>query len=482
MGLRVKIKLIASIAFVLLTILHAQPAAAIEKLIRTLGPKGSMINVTQSQMVKEKSAGHIMGRGASISAPPLEDAHLLRANAPSCNWGGDICGQSMNIYTGGLSVISAQEFANFLKSLTQHAKAYASILAVKTVCPQCENIMTWLQEQAAFFNGLTIEGCETMKLLAGGMQTAADSAGKYMRQKGLLDSGQKKDMAALQQEAAKDSDNSEAGLPEGGENILGDNWNLVWKALSTRASKASSKTDVQFKEFMMSLTGSVISKKKGGRFDPEYLPSLIDGDSLKEYMGIEKKSKAMQVYKCDKTVECLNPFPIVPAFDESLTIKSKIYKLVASMMKKILFDGKRDFTDDEIVLDQMSSIDLLAIMEQNLAEYGYTKKNDQNNNSKFNFYLNESILNAICYDVVVEYLSKLINEARRAVAEMEELQVADRGKVFEKFENRCRELIEMLMNEKINATRIANNSLDLNEKQEHSKIRQLRRAYKGLKK
>ncbi|MCP3852751.1 MAG: hypothetical protein GY694_21370, partial [Gammaproteobacteria bacterium] len=296
----------------------------------------------------------------------------------------------------------------------------------------------------------------------------------------LLNNAETKDLAATQRKASQNSDNSEEGLPKGSESILGDNWNLVWKALSTRASNESAKKDIQFKEFMMSLTGTIISKKVGGKMIPSRKKSLVDKKNLKVYMGIEKNSKAVKVYKCDTADKCLNPYGVPPKLDENITIKSKIDKLISSMMKKILLDGSKDFNSDELVLDQMSSIDIIAIMEQNLTEYGYKKEGDKVS-TKFEFYINESISKAICYDVVVEYLSKLVSETRRAVAEMEPQQIADYGKIFDKFEQDCRDLIEMLRDEKINATRIANNSLRLNENLEHGKNRQFKRGYKGLK-
>ncbi|MCP3850433.1 MAG: hypothetical protein GY694_09385, partial [Gammaproteobacteria bacterium] len=478
--INIRVKIITLLVLFLVNSLSVNVYAGLEKLISTLGPKGSMVNVTQTRVIKEKEAGHIMGGSASVSTPPLEDAHLLRAEAPSCNWGGGPCEQGGDIFAGGLSVITADEFTTFLKSLTQHAKAYASILAIKTVCPHCEDIMTWLQEQAAFFNKFTIDGCETMKLMAGGMQTAADSAGKYLRESVLLNNAETKDLAATQRKASQNSDNSEAGLPKGSESILGDNWNLVWKALSTRASDEKAKKDIQFKEFMMSLTGTIISKKVGGKMIPSRKKSLVDKDKLQEYMGIKEKTKKTTLYKCDTADKCLNPYEVTPELNKETTIKNKIDKLISSMMKKILLDGSKDFNSDELVLDQMSSIDIIAIMEQNLTEYGYKNKGDQES-TNYEFYINESISKAICYDVVAEYLSKLVDETRRAVAEMEPQQIADYGKIFDKFEQECRELIEMLRSEKINATRIANNSLRLNENLEHGKNRQLKRGYKGLK-
>ncbi|NRB10876.1 MAG: conjugal transfer protein TraH [Rickettsiaceae bacterium] len=469
---KVKLKvrcLLVLFTLIAASLLNSRADAGVAKLMKTLSPKGSMINVTKNRIVHEKEAGHIFGGGASVSSPRIDDLHLLRAESPSCNWGGDICNQSKDLYFGGLSFVKNAELGKFLKSLANAAQSYGTILAVKTVCPQCEDIMTWLQERVQDINSLNIEGCQLARHLAGGMQVVADSAGETLRKHSLFSRGDRSDMNALQKKAAVDSDNSEAGLPAGAENVLGDNWNLAWKALSTRSNN---KGDSEFKEFMMSLTGTIISRKQGGQYIPDHKISLLaDKKNLERFMGIKEDGKGMDVYKCDDYSRCLNPKTSKITVKQDTTVKSKIKKLIASMVKKIAIDDPNGFSDDEIALDQMSRRDIINYLGAKVAEYGSAKGDT--------FYMPDSLVNSICYDVVTEYLAKLITELRVAVEEMEKLQIANLD-VFYKFEQSCAEKIRMLAEARIESHNVVNDVEDFNEKLQHFQNRRERKIYGRL--
>ena len=243
-----------------MALLHASNSfAGIEKLISTLAPKGSMSNVSKTTIVHEQEAGHIAGGSVSISAPALDDLHLLSAEAPSCRFGSP-CDVSLDFNAGGLSFAKGPALAAFLKQLANNAQSYGAILAVQTLCPQCENIMTWLQEAAQAVNSMAIPACKSMEVIAGGMQTVANAASDSIKQTFLVAKGERDDMTSLQSKSKKSdsrlNDESTGNDPEL-KSLLGDNFNLVWKALDEKAAQGA---DNELKEFLMTLSGTIIAK------------------------------------------------------------------------------------------------------------------------------------------------------------------------------------------------------------------------------
>ena len=78
--------------------------------------------------------------------------------------------------------------------------------------------------------------------------------------------------------------------------LLGDNFNLVWKALSKGSSDS-----VEFKELMMSVAGSLIATKIEGGLSLKPLPSLIiDSSFLEKYIGTKGESSRVEMYVCDE--------------------------------------------------------------------------------------------------------------------------------------------------------------------------------------
>ena len=69
--------------------------------------------------------------------------------------------------------------------------------------------------------------------------------------------------------------------------LLGDNFNLVWKALSKGSSDS-----VEFKELMMSVAGSLIATKIEGGLSLKPLPSLIVDSSFLKNISVLKENQA----------------------------------------------------------------------------------------------------------------------------------------------------------------------------------------------
>ncbi|WP_425361506.1 conjugal transfer protein TraH [Candidatus Tisiphia endosymbiont of Ceraclea dissimilis] len=57
---------------------------------------------------------------------------------------------------------------NFFKEMVQNVGGYVSIMAIKTVCPQCENIMTYLEQMQRNTNQFNINSCDMATQISNG--------------------------------------------------------------------------------------------------------------------------------------------------------------------------------------------------------------------------------------------------------------------------------------------------------------------------
>ncbi len=52
--------------------------------------------------------------------------------------------------------------------MVQNVGGYVSIMAIKTVCPQCENIMTYLEQMQRNTNQFNINSCDMATQISNG--------------------------------------------------------------------------------------------------------------------------------------------------------------------------------------------------------------------------------------------------------------------------------------------------------------------------
>lgn len=174
-----------TITAILLILLTATTSSAgIDTLVKNVFPAGTMSNVTKSAVTREQEAGHLTGGSVVIKTPAEPGLQLLAAQAPSCKMGGLPCGAQFEIFGGGVSMVSSAELMQHLKGLVQNAVTYGGMMAIKTLCPQCQDLMEWLDAKADWINQMAKTDCEDMQKLIGGLpqnqQQAPGQAGKQI--------------------------------------------------------------------------------------------------------------------------------------------------------------------------------------------------------------------------------------------------------------------------------------------------------------
>lgn len=339
--------------------------AGIEKLIKNIMPDGTMSNVSRAAIIEEQSAGHLIGGSIVIKTPANPDLQLMHVTAPSCKYGGLPCGAAFEIIGGGVSVIKGMDFMNHLKSLAHNAGAYGGMMAIKTLCPQCEDLMAWLDAKADWLNSIAKTDCEDMARLAGGAITKAMASSRALKQSASILAGEKKDITQYARDAKSDT---EIDLVPELKSELGENYNLVWKALHQKTQ--ANGDNKLLKEMLMSISGTIIGRKDPqGRRSVVHKRSLLSKDMIEEFMGNAFSiASDMHLYKCDDDLRCLNPTITKTKINSSDTIMSKISTLLMSITKKIQQDSG-SFTKEEETLIALASLPLITKIEMDLASY-----------------------------------------------------------------------------------------------------------------
>jgi len=252
--------------------------------------------------------------------------------------------------------------------------------------------------------------------------------------------GQGKDAADYSTKSKADDGRDITKNPEL-ESQLGDNFNLVWKALAKKTSTDSGGKEL--KELLMSISGTIIgTKDSNGKQSVIHKKSLLNKDLIKDFMGVGGSgSNKVKLYVCDEGDKCLKPTVAEKPIDKSSVLFDRIDKLIKQLVEKVYVNDSQvtgEINDEEETLISLSSMPLLSKIEMDLGIYA-NKDNVSLNQSEF--------IEALCFDVVTSYLAILLQEVQEAVGELAFTQIAD-GEAFKAFDLETRETMRMLAQHK----------------------------------
>lgn len=420
---------------VICTLLQSSVAyAGIETLMKSVMPSGTLSNNSKAALIKDQLGGHLVGGSMIVKTPGIDDISFGHFTPPTCKLGGLPCNAHFDLRMGAFSYISSKEMMESMKQMAQNASVYGGIMLVKTMCPQCENLMTWMEGVGRSVSDILNVNCERMMApITGTMDKLAKSA-EAKRQADLYLSGNSKDSAEIVQKAKKDSDTDPTSHNPELKTQLGENFNLVWKALSKAASQTGT---TELKELLMSISGTIVIQKG---LPPKVYSSLAQQELIEEYLGVSSKgSGQITLYSCDESKYCLNPSKQQKTFASNNTLHSKLSKLLESITTKIQQDKENPaFTEEEEDLIDLSSLPLIRKIEMDLAIF----KSSQNITVK-----SHDFITHLCYDVVTSHLTKLLKKTSDAVEELSYVQISDTG-IFEQFSNNVREIMRSIAHAK----------------------------------
>lgn len=395
---------------------------------------GSMTSINKGAVISDQKAGYMTGGSIISRGPRPMDLQPLGVQLPSAAF--DPCTGSFDLRFGGFSYIKGPEFAKYYKAVASGSGAYLVKMAITQGCPQCEGAMSDLEAIARDINGMTFNQCEQGKAIAEGLMGKFNAA---KNQKCLAKSSIKKGGSDLHDATQKCQDNpdryGETGDDKELKSMLPDNFNLVWHALSQGSGEAPN----GMKEMIMSISGSIIGLKHDGVTTISTLPSLIEKDDLLEqYIGKpgEGTSK-VKLYVCNENTRCLKPTVQEVSLDNRAdTLYGKVEVTLKSILDKIV-SNKGELSDEEQALVEYSQIPIITLFEIELAM--------KNEKSVSLFAGNSEFVEVVCYDMITNFMQKMLHEAKTAVDSLETAQIDNTA--IERF-NKNIERVQLLLRDK----------------------------------
>ena len=384
--------------------------AGLDELMKFAAPEGSMSSVNSPAIIQDQSGGYMTGGSILLRGPKPKELQPLSVQTPKLKF--DACTGSADLRFGAMSYIKASEFVTFLKSVATASGAYLVKMSIKSVCPQCEDIMTYLETVARDINGLTMDQCAMAQSIAEGAFSKLRAGEKQHCMMNANATKAKADITATTSSCQDEAGDKIADSKEF-ESLLGDEFNLVWKALS---DSANASTDLNLKELMMSVSGTVIGIKENGRYKFTLKPTLLeDEDLLEKYMGTGSGNSKVKLYVCNENVKCLHPQEQEVVLKLSETLYGNVSKIIEGLIKKVQKDDP-DLTDEEKALISFSTIPILHLIEMDLA----TKANTQGLLVRI-----DEFIKVICYDVITNFMQVMLNRVVTNVQALEHVTTDD---------------------------------------------------------
>jgi len=269
---------------------------------------GALGNVTSPGAFRGQAMNLYTG-GSLMMRAPGRNYPLLDAQLPSLRAG---CG-GIDLFGGAFSFINKQQFVALLQNIGANAVGYAFKLALQSISPDIDKLLTELQDQMNKINAMNINSCEAAQALVNGV------VGEY-------DNSVMSGCANISQYLGSVADRADARLTcatnapavvkaaaaSGDPNVRNATFaqgNVIWTALN-RVGGAISQSE---KELIMSVIGTAVlhaPRDDGSGAMARYFEPTVVG--LRDLLlGREASSQVgnveLEVYACDEPAECLNP-------------------------------------------------------------------------------------------------------------------------------------------------------------------------------
>ena len=378
-------------------------ASSIDKLMDYVSPNGTMINKNKAAIIQDQSGGFATGGSILLRGPSPKNLTPFNVQTPSFSF--DPCSGSGDFRFGAMSYITSEEFVNFFKNLGNASGAYMAKMAIKTLCPQCEDIMSQLEGIARDINGLTMNQCAMAQKLVDGAFSKLSGANQQecmMRSKGKVT-----DLNDAARKCQKNPDSFVGNNEDKMGSMLGKEFNLVWSALT---SKGKTVEDKEFLELIMSISGTIIGKLKDDKWEFHREKSLFTKEEqIQGYIGGSNAAN-IKLYVCDDTTKCMKP-TISDKNMANKTFMSRVEKIIGTLTTKIIEDAKSEtLSAEEQDLISFSTVPLIRLIEDDIIFKGDTSSV---------LLSNPELIETIAYDCVVNFLHNLLDKADQAVKELE---------------------------------------------------------------
>ena len=368
---------------------------------------GMAHNVTEGGSYQDQTGGFYTG-GRVFARSRVNNADLFSLQLPHYRAG---CG-GIDLFLGGFSYINAQQFIQLLRNIGNNASGYAFNLALATVTPQIKSVLDDLVAKVQKMTNQNINSCEAAATLVGGMWPQSDASSQLLCNAMSKDLGIASDWAQGRQKCGAEEQRTAVlnrkGEKPGFKDILGDEFNIAWKAIQKNGFL---RADEGLAEFFMTLSGTIISRRVGNELEVKVLPSKSTDPQL--ISALIMGNVPVQIYKCDNASEdkCLAPTLQSVVFPKAKALYSKVDQLLISLSKKV--QKHEEISELEEGFVNATMIPVLKIIAVEAA----FKEGAPINVGEFS--------EAIAHDILLQYLDEVMSLVWDSVTQLKKVQIDD---------------------------------------------------------
>jgi conjugative transfer pilus assembly protein TraH len=417
--------------FVSISPLHARGMQAnLEKAFSVLGMAD---NITKGGAYQDQSGGFYTG-GSVFARSKTNNAEIFSLQMPHYRAG---CG-GIDLFMGGISFINAREFTQLLRNIGSNASGYAFNLALATVTPQIKSVLDDLSARVHNMTSQNINSCETAATLVGAVWPQSDKSSEHLCNAIGNSYGHVSDWVQSRQKCGakgeRDAINDQKNSTPGFQDMLGDEFNIAWKAIKKNAFLSA---DHDLAEFFMTISGTIVSQRiqqrGGAHIHIRYYPSHSSNSDLVTAL-IEGKKPA-QIYRCDnhEPDKCLNPQLGRPFTLGEKALAPKVRGLLNSIKERLWVD-REELSAEEQAFVNSTMIPILKIMAVEMA----FKQGSPITISSYQ--------DAIAHDILLQYLDEVMELVWVSVSQLKHIQI--NGDIMEKFRDGIAEARKTLFAER----------------------------------
>jgi len=296
-------------------------------------------NHTKPGAFQDQAAGYYTGGGFAMR----NGNQALRPMRLSLPHIGASC-RGIDAYFGAFSFIKGDQLIQMIRNMGSQAASYAFQLGLKTMAPSVETLLSQLRKLALDANKLAIDDCNTVQQ----MFAASLPKGSAAMEQACMDvksQGSSNDWFGARKHCQDNpgaKDDAVAKYKEQAPDLMMGEYNLTWHALM---KVENFKADPKLAEFVMSVVGTMISRKEGTKYRLNTLQGK--GDSS-EFIHAHMKGQPTKILVCDEHSKCLQPSWVDIRIGDAGIEKSlfeRVRVLVNAISIKYL--SKQELSDEE---------------------------------------------------------------------------------------------------------------------------------------
>lgn len=302
-----------------------------EDLVSFFNGSGVTSNVTTPGAHKDQSAGYYSGGGLSVRNR-VKNSQIATLQLPSIDAG---CG-GIDMFMGGFSHISKDALISALRNIGTNAAGYAFKLGIKTIAPMIDGVMEDLNSLATQINQANINSCETAATMLGGVWPKSDLTSRHLCTSMGSKMGELSDWAAARQGCGAGGKRSTIMAQKGNkaeyQDMLADEFNIAWEVIKKNQFLYNNK-DLAY--LCMTLAGTIVAYKEGGKGRVVTYPSRADNDDL---IKVLFEGGNISVYSCQDQVKCLRIVETKRTIPTDQAFMLKVRKMLGDITQKAISD------------------------------------------------------------------------------------------------------------------------------------------------